>query len=194
MKNMKIRDIALLFTGVSFRGSESKLPEGGTPLVSYRNLTRDGGIDWGNVARVKLPSKHSVDPLKDHDILFTSRGTRSYAYQVIAPPPGSTCSPQLLVIKPDLDRVDPTFLTWFINQPTTQQHFDRYAGGTVIRNITKSTLGDVLVPAIPLARQKSISAYTEAARLSRLAQKASIENLYKQDAALAAQLATGALK
>ena len=73
------------------------------------------------------------------------------------------------ILRPNLDRVDPEYLAWFINQPTTQTCLERLPRVPHIKIIPKSAFEELEVVLPPLATQRAI------VELERLRQKERIQ-------------------
>ena len=55
------------------------------------------------------------------------------------------------------ERVDPSFLVWFLNLPKIVKYLESTARGTTIKGITKKTLEELKIPLPPLQEQQKIA-------------------------------------
>ena len=175
-------------TSSAFRGRESALPSGPTPFVTYSSTSRETGIVWEDVPSVDLPVKRKPKTLKHGDILFASRGARTFAHLVDTPPDGAVGSSLFFLVRPLSGLIVPGYLAWFINQPPAQRYFVQKASGVAVRSVTKNALGSLQVPLPSIERQRLFADYAESARRLRANLTTQIQNSFKQDAALAARL------
>ena len=61
----------------------------------------------------------------------------------------------MMLIRPDVAKVDAAYLQWFINQTSTQNFLSAQAAGTEVKMISKAALEqvEVLVPPIEIQRR-----------------------------------------
>ena len=190
-----IGDTANIRAGCAYRGAESKLPEGDIPFVGYRNVDIENGIDWPEVARVKLDLKRDPHWLEDGDILFASRGMNTYAYPVVNPPPKATCSPQFFVVTPKRSSfLSSEFLAWQINQAPAQSYLSRFADASTIRNIRRDVLSKMPISIPSMERQIIIANFAKAARRTQQIHRALIDNTALELSALAHQIMNGKIQ
>jgi len=109
------------------------------------------------------------------DVLFLSRGQRTYAVPILQTLENTVASYYFYILRPDAARVAPEYLAWFINQPTTQACLERLQRGSHIKIIPKSAFEELEVILPPLATQRAIVALErlrqkEASTMSRLVQ------------------------
>ena len=112
-------------------------------------------------------AKHILGP---KDILFRSRGQYTTAWVV----PESIKEPviavtPLFVIRPNSERIDSSYLAWFLNQRITQQYFRQSSQGQTIQMISKKVLENVVLTLPSMLRQQEIANVASlAARQHRL--------------------------
>ena len=194
-KYYMIEDNATIRSGCAYRGAESKLAEGDTPFVGYKNVDIETGIDWSDVPRVELTLKRDPQWLEDGDVLFASRGFKTYAYPVIAPPPKATCSPQFFVVTPkNPNALLAEFLAWQINQSPAQAYLERFADASTIRNIRRDVLAKMPITIPTIERQHLIAKYAKAARRAQQLHRALIDNTTQELSALASELMNGKIQ
>ncbi|MCH9807014.1 MAG: restriction endonuclease subunit S [Alphaproteobacteria bacterium] len=101
-----------------------------------------------------VPDRYQV---RTGDIVFRSRGDRNTALTLGSDfdEPAIAVMP-LVIIRPH-PRVLPHYLTWYINEPPAQHHFEKGARGTGIRMIPMSCLSKLEVPIPDLETQRAIA-------------------------------------
>ena len=187
-----IENNANIRAGCAYRGAESKLPSGNVSFVGYRNVDVETGIEWDRVARVSIDLKREPHWLEDGDVLFASRGFKTYAYPVVAPPPNATCSPQFFVVTPkNPNELSAEFLAWQINQAPAQSYLERFSDASTIRNIRRDVLAKMPIFIPTMERQQIIANFAKAARRTQQIHRALIGNTALELSALATQIMNG---
>ncbi|RCK80155.1 MAG: hypothetical protein OZSIB_3659 [Candidatus Ozemobacter sibiricus] len=99
----------------------------------------------------------------------------------------------MLLIRPKAEFVEPAYLQWFINHPSTQAKLAGQAAGTAVKMIGKGVLDQLAVILPPLEKQRSIVelarlAACEAALLEKLKarRKALLDGILLRQAKLSA--------
>src|SRR6266446_10668160 len=179
---MKLRDIAEIQIGYQHRdkGHPIAMNSTGTHwIIQIKDLDLEERfkseiIERGGSAPYVWPdSLYQVTPAGDAerylvsqgDVLFLSRGQRTCAVPILQTLENTVASYYFYILRPDADRVDPEYLAWFINQPTTQACLERLQRGSHIKIIPKSAFEELEVVLPPLATQRAI------VELERLRQK-----------------------
>lgn len=106
---------------------------------------------------LKLPEKWEKHLLQEGDILFVAKGYQPKAFlydKTIGP---AIASSTFLVIRiKNFNQIQPGFLTWWINHPTSQQYLKAFSKGSSLPSISKKVLGELSVPVPDLKRQNHI--------------------------------------
>jgi Type I restriction modification DNA specificity domain len=178
--------VATISAGYPLRGAVDELASGEVAIVQMRNVDADSGVNWSEVQRIALPSKRPPAFLAVGDIIFTTRGTRNFALALDTVEGKAVCSPHFFVIRVlDANQIAPAFLAWQINQRAAQEYFQREATGSHILNIRREVIEKLPLAIPPLATQRAIIAFANAARAERAALAKLIENRNYQIEAIA---------
>ena len=94
--------------------------------------------------------------LRKGDILFIAKGQNNFAVLFDKEYP-SVATSIFFVIRPDIKKVHPEYLTWYINQSVAQEYLHKGKEGTLITNINKQTLGELPIKLPTIEKQKYIS-------------------------------------
>lgn len=181
----KVGGLAAVAAGYPLRGAVDALSQGDVRLVQLKNTTADGGIDWADVPNVSLPSTREPAWLRDGDVIFSSRGTKTLAYALSNVPPKAVCAPQFFVLTLRSPTILPEFLAWQMNQKPAQDYFQREATGSYIQNIRRSVLEELPIVVPPLHVQELIVGFWRTAQQERAALGRLIQNRNNQLEALA---------
>jgi hypothetical protein len=184
----ELRDVAEISAGHPLRSAVDDFPAGDTGVIQMRNVDPETGVDWANVSKVELPPARRIEFLNPGDVIFSTRGARTYAVALGAAPFPAVCSPHFFVLRVRGATVEPRFLAWQINQAPAQEYLQREATGSHILNIRREVIERLEIVIPSLARQAAIVAFAEAAMHEKRLLSALIENRQQQMNALAAGL------
>lgn len=133
-----LNDIASVKLGLAFKKAINDIEDKGSCyLVQTKNITLDGSIEMGELARVEPEISPNGHVLETGDVLLRLRGPvfsaavfeKSLSLPVVA-------TNLTAVIRCNLELISPYYLQWFINSPSGQQHFKRAGEGTSINKVS----------------------------------------------------------
>lgn len=153
-----------------------------------RNVDPEAGVDWAGVSRVTLPPARRIEFLAAGDVIFSTRGARTYAVALVDVPFPAVCSPHFFVLRVQGETIEPRFLAWQVNQVAAQDYLQREATGSHILNIRREVIERLEIVIPSRARQAAIVALAETAAREKRLLSALIENRQQQMNALAAAL------
>lgn len=154
---MRLCDFCSFQTGFTVRGRLEPSRDGQLCL-QLRDIQTDAVVDLEGLERFDVGEQQDRYQVKAGDVVFRSRGApnvawpmaRTYQEPVIALLP-------LIILRPNLNIVQPSYLAWAINQPDAQRQLDAEAKGTGLRMITKASLEGIEVPVPDLNTQTLIA-------------------------------------
>ncbi len=187
-KNTTLAEVAEIAAGHPLRSGVDEFPAGDTGVVQMRNVDPEIGVDWASVSRIELPPARRIEFLAPGDVIFSTRGSRTYAVALGVPPFPAVCSPHFFVLRIHEVAIDPRFLAWQINQIPAQAYLQREATGSHILNIRREVIERLEIVVPSLERQTAIVAFAEEATREKRLLSALIENRQLQMNALAAGL------
>lgn len=174
---MRLSDVCSVHSGYTMRGRLEPVGVGGVLAIQPSDLDENGTIDLAGLIRVHAPTGRSE--VASGDVLFRSRGNRTFAYAV----PDNLTEPAiavmpLFVIRPHDDRVDSHYLAWIINQSDAQSHFRQSSQGQTIQMVSKRVLEDAPITLPALHRQQQIAATAELANRQLKLESQLVERRY----------------
>lgn len=185
-----LAEAAEISAGHPLRSAVDDFPPGDIGVIQMRNVDPETGVDWASVSRVELPPARRIEFLNPGDVIFSTRGARTYAVALGAAPFPAVCSPHFFVLRIRGPAVEPRFLAWQINQAPAQEYLQREATGSHILNIRREVIERLEIVIPSLARQAAIVAFAEDVTREKRLLSALIENRQQQMNALAAGLRT----
>jgi len=175
-------EVADVQLGITLRGTDASRhdPAGTHQLVRIGDVSDDGElrISEPNLVRLDDPTANRSE-LRAGDVLLAARGTRMTAAVFDGSFPAVAGS-QFCIIRPNVDRLLPAYLLWFLNLPSTQEKLIARARGSYVRSLPVGSLAelDVIIPSP--AKQRSIAKLHEL----RLREKQLMETLAARRAVL----------
>jgi len=162
----QIKSIAYIRMGVTLRGRDATrpVPSGSVHLVRISDISQDGKLKNDEFIRIEPnePIKEDLF-LRPGDVLFPNRGTRTTALAYRLELPHTLAGAQFFVLRPDIGRVLPEYLAWFLRTEEAARYFEGRRKGTYIQIIQRSDLAEMEMPVPPLKVQQKI---VEAASLA----------------------------
>jgi hypothetical protein len=155
-------------TGYTARSRLEPTQAGGVPAIQLRDLRGEDEFDPSGLPLYGLGPSFERYWARPGDLLFRSRGERNTAVMIAQSAKAAAIAVlPLMVLRPDRGRVDPAYLAWFINQPSSQRYFEKCARGTRLRMIPKHCLDELEVPVPDLGTQRAIVDIDSLARRER---------------------------
>lgn len=149
---IKLRDIAQIQFGYYAQPSVN----GVIPYLQARQFDELGQFLGENDTFLEQDEKVNTNLLKDGDILFVSKGFRFFASEYKKEWGNVVASSIFFIIKPDITRVLPSFLTTVLNMPKNLLYFQQSGAGSSIPSIRKGELADFTFKLIPIEQQYKI--------------------------------------
>lgn len=139
-KNCLLKEIASVQSGYSIRKRIIENPASTMKIIQMKDIDLENGIIWKNLIKIDPISNRTPSFVKKDDIIFSGRGTKIFAVPVEIPATSTVASPQFFIITPNTEKVNPVFLSWYINQQKAQNYFYINASPTIIKNINRQVL------------------------------------------------------
>lgn len=157
-----LKEVCSVHSGYTMRSRLEPASHGGVLAIQAADLIADGTIDFSTAPRIAVAAGRYET--RAGDVLFRSRGTRTFAVAVPADlfEPAIAVTP-LFIIRPNDETVDANYLAWALNQDEAQSHFRRASQGQTIQMVSKLALLDAPIPLPSVAQQKQIAAAAELA-------------------------------
>lgn len=169
---IKLKDLAQIQFGYYAQPSKN----GTIPYLQAKHFNEFGQYTDNNDALLEEDDKVSANLLQEGDILFAGKGFRFFATLYSSEFGKAVASSIFFVIRPDIQKVVPSYLVSVLNMPKNQLHFQQSGAGSSIPSIRKSELMDFTFNLIPVEQQHKVVALQEL----HLKDLAITENLIKQ--------------
>ena len=154
---VKLKDIATIATGVTFRSRLSPIFDGRMKVIQMKDLGKDNIANLASTIRIESLKYSPKQVVELGDILFRSRGQVTTAALLDVQCSNVIVAAPLFKIRPDQSKVIPDYLLWAINQPSSQAYFASQAEGTMIKMVSKQSLEKLTIDLPSVNKQKIIS-------------------------------------
>ena len=165
-QSVRLAELSAVRMGVTLRGRDATRPvEGGScRLVRISDVSQDGTWLNADFAHIEPAERIRDDHfLRSGDVLFPNRGTRTTAIAFRMEQPRIIAGAQFFVLRPNVARVVPEYLAWFLRSESAARHFEERRKGTYVQIVERRDLEDLDLPLPPLEMQRKI---VEAAALA----------------------------
>ncbi len=163
--------IAEIRMGATLRGRDAtrSVPTGSCHFVRIGDISQDGELLTEDLVRIEPQASVSEAAfLRPGDVLFPNRGTRTTALVYRLDRPRTLVGAQFFVVRPDVGRVLPEYLAWFLRTEEAAHYFEGRRKGSYVQIIQRSDLAELELPVPPLALQHKIVEAAELALRERI--------------------------
>jgi len=171
MPTVPLSSIATVRMGATLRGRDATRPDpnGSCRLIQISDLGNDGTFRNEDFTRIEPNDavKHSLY-LRQGDILFPNRGTRTTAAVLTHTADNILAGAQFFVISRKSTEVIPAYLAWTLRTAEAARYFASRRKGTLVQTLQRFHLEEFPVPLPPPAVQKKILELDELARDARV--------------------------
>ena len=161
---LKIKQLATVQMGYSFRSRLEASRAGGVAVIQMKDLLQDNTVGCKRLVKIEMETVKEHHLVQKGDLVFRSRGQITTAAILLEDPGKAVVAAPLLrirITKPD--KILPEYLNWYISQRNAQIFLVSRAKGTVQKMISKQTIEDMEVYLPTLEKQQHI---VELAKLS----------------------------
>ncbi len=155
--NIKIKKVATVQMGYSFRSRLEAVEGGGVSVVQMKDLLDDNAVGCDGLMKIDMEAVKEHHLARKGDLIFRSRGHTATSAVLLEDPGKAVVAAPLLrirVTKPD--KILPEYLNWYISQRDAQIFLTSRAKGTVQKMISKQAIEDLEVALPSLEKQKNI--------------------------------------
>lgn len=147
-----LKHIALIQTGLFAKS----IAEGDIVYLQAKHFDEAGNLRGSLHPDIKADYITEKHLLRTGDILFAAKGTKNFAtvFENLNKP--TVASTSFFVIRLTQKNVNPHFLVWYLNHPSTQKLLKGKAIGTSIVSISKAVLEEMEIPVPDIKTQKTI--------------------------------------
>ena len=184
-------EVADIFSGYPFRGAIPADENGDVHVVQVRDTRDTGEVFQDEMVKVILPGKKPPNWLRSGDVLFISKSVKHFSALVEDLPVKTVCSPHFFLIRVKTEyqnRVKPEFICWQLNQLPAQRYFSTTSEGSLNLIVRKQVLENTPIKLLDIKEQQLIANMHKCAIKERSALFQLIENIDKEQTAIALQL------
>jgi restriction endonuclease S subunit len=156
MAKIFLKNISKVDSGKSFRQRIEDEPNGNCLVIQMKDISNENLTILGSPHSIQLDQTNTSQLLSSGDIIFMAKGNNNFAVMYASDQPAVAVS-LFFIIRPNRDKVDSEYLTWYLNAPIAQSYFHENRLGASVGNIRKEALEMLEVELPSLDRQKQIA-------------------------------------
>ncbi len=154
---MKIKKLATVQMGYSFRSRLEASEGGGVAVIQMKDLLDDNTVGCDCLVRINMETIKEHHLAQRGDLVFRSRGQVTTSAVLLENPGKAVVAAPLLRIRvANQDNILPEYLNWYINQRDAQIFLASRAKGTVQKMISKQAIEDLEISLPSIKKQKDI--------------------------------------
>ncbi|WP_421873007.1 restriction endonuclease subunit S [Marinoscillum sp.] len=154
VKEIDLKEIATIRTGYSFRGKiESGFDSSFIPVVQPKDIT--GDFSPARMDR-QLISNYQNHALQKDEILIANKGVKFSTYLIDAELIGGVASSSFFVISPDVNKIIPDFLIWYLTQDEALNYLKSSSIASTIPSLNKKSLESLTIALPPIDVQEKV--------------------------------------
>jgi restriction endonuclease S subunit len=151
--NIELKNICQISTGVYVKTERI----GDVYYLQARDFNTYNQIEPDLKCEVSSHNINNKHYLNSGDVIIAAKGVNHFAFTYNEEVKPAVASSMFIVLRQfDKHKVDPQYITWYINHPKTQSFLARSSKGSGIPSINKSTIGDLELSIPGLDKQKLI--------------------------------------
>ena len=153
----KLKNIATVQLGYSFRAKLEPTQGAGISVIQMKDLTENNTLNSDEITTIDMGALKEKHRVRVNDIAFRSRGLASTAALINKQIENAVIAAPLFHIRVNESKeLDPAYLCWFINQPTSQSFLLSKSTGTAQKSIRKASLENLEINIPPIKIQLKI--------------------------------------
>lgn len=153
---MKLKDFCELRSG--YQGTTR---EGQTyKLIKLKDVTKDGVINYEDLESFHTEKIADKYILSKNDLIFKAKSSDNTAALVDCKEDNLVATAHFIIISVKnefMGKVNPTYLTMFVNSEFAQEYFNKHSEGTALSIVKMSSLEDMDIILPPIDEQDKLS-------------------------------------
>lgn len=151
----KLKDIANISTGYTFRSKIEPNDDGNYFVIQSRDLTDSFVLSDEGLIKTLVKSVSQASLVKNDDIILSSRGKYKAAILTVNQPTVASSSVFLIRIK-DKKEILPEYLGIYLNSYQAQLQLEKLTTNSYIKSLPKSNLKELKIKIPDLRKQEQI--------------------------------------
>lgn len=120
-------------------------------LLQAKDVSEDAGVLLDRATRFHPERKPEFYQVNRGDILVVARGQDHRVHHVNQELTNALAAATFYIVRPDVRRVLPGYLAWWLNLPCVQAELDARSRGTNIAYVSRKAIETLQVPVPPCA-------------------------------------------
>ncbi|HKU74255.1 MAG TPA: restriction endonuclease subunit S [Pyrinomonadaceae bacterium] len=148
-----LKDIATIQIGYHFRDQIKPVKGGTYKLIQIKDVSRIGLSSVEKLINVNIDDLKPEQVLRKGDVILVGRGERRLAVAITDDSTKATVGSQFFIIRAN-HLVDPSYLSWALNQDSAQRYLQEQSVGTNVKIVSKEAISylPIILPGIGTQR------------------------------------------
>lgn len=168
---VSLSEISTCSNGFTFRDKPVHIPKGPVSVIQTGDISTSNQINLELSLTTSIEISNQKFILQPDDILFRGRGTVCASILIPKHKKITIAASPLIVIRPDKQRVLPSYLNWVLNSSLVHSFFSKLAQGSTIRSIGIKELLELEIPLPTLLEQGQVIRVSDCFNKERLLSK-----------------------
>lgn len=149
-------DVATVHPGYLSRTRVRSVPGGTHWLLQAKDVSAERGVVVDQATRFHPERNPKLYQVNRGDILVVARGQEHLAHHVYQDLTNTLAAATFYIVRPNVSRVLPGFLAWWLNLPRIQAEIGASSRGTSIAYIGREAIETLQIPIPSLSVQETI--------------------------------------
>lgn len=155
-KFQKLKNIADVITGYTFRGAIEESPTSSLYVLQAKNIKDDLFVNVDLLTPTELDTSHTKAFIKDGDVVMSARG--SFRCSVVRSDKKILTSSSVYLLRINQKDVLSEYLAAYLNSSAGRSHLSQVMTGAAIKLILRKDLEGIRIPIISIAQQEAVVA------------------------------------
>lgn len=157
---MHIKDIGQVISGYAFRGAIQQNNNGNVAVFQAKDVIQGEPFeDVNSLIKISAEISFNADYLRKNDVLLLARGIKQGSFRstiFTSDEPNIIASASVYIIRPDMSRIVPAYLSYYLNSSVGQKALLGIVSGSYIPAVPRQGLELIDIPILSLEKQKMI--------------------------------------
>ena len=156
LMQIPLENISQISTGQTFRGRVKNDVDGNIMVIQMKDINNTFTSISKSPHFVKQDEVSEKQLLQKGDLLFLAKGNNNFTV-VFNSDQKAVAVSLFFVIRPDMSKIIPEYLAWYLNQNKAQAFFEQRKTTGLVGNIKKAALEDIIIEVPPIQIQEKIA-------------------------------------
>lgn len=154
IRNDKLKNIAEVLSGYSFKGSVDNYLPGNTYVLQAKDIAENLSLELSEDRKISLKGINSKAITQKDDVIVVCKGNPSVG--IVSTNDQILISSSLYIIRITNDNILPKFLAIYLNSSKGQKELNKISLGAYIKGISRQNLEELTIPIPDIQTQQLV--------------------------------------